>query len=187
MDGVTTVERMSADDFLAMPEDRVRRQLIDGEPVVTEPTWEHNQAQIAIAFALREWSGAQQSRGVAGLPLDVKVDERNVYGPDVVWYRKGRSPQRGDRPPYALPDLAVEVRSPSTWRYDVGAKKTNYERRGVAELWLVDTAADVVLVFRRSSPEAPTFDVSEEFDSDSTLTSPLLPGFALRVATVFGD
>jgi Uma2 family endonuclease len=51
--------------------------------------------------------------------------------------------------------------------------------------WLVDTAADVVLVFRRSAPGAPDFDVSEELDTDATLTSPLLPGFALPVAEVF--
>lgn len=106
-----------------------------------------------------------------------------MYGPDVVWYREGRSPRRGDIAPYPLPDLAVEVRSPSTWRHDIGAKKRNYERRGVAELWLVDTAADVV---RRSPPQAPTFDISDELDANATLTSPLLPGFALPVAGIFG-
>jgi hypothetical protein len=40
----------------------------------------------------------------------------------------------------SLPDLAVEVRSPSTWRYDVGKKKATYERGGLPELWPVDTA-----------------------------------------------
>ena len=44
-----------------------------------------------------------------------------------------------------MPDIAVEVRSPSTWRYDIGAKKSGYERRGLPELWLVDTRADEVL------------------------------------------
>ena len=49
-----------------------------------------------------------------------------------------------------MPDLAVEVRSPSTWRYDVGAKKDGYERHGLPELWLVDTEARSVLVYRRA-------------------------------------
>ena len=80
-----------------------------------------------------------------------------------------------------MPDLVVEVRSPSTWRFDIGAKKDNYERYGVGELWLVDTAAYVVFVFRRSTPDAPRFDVSLEFGPGETLTS-LLPGFALAVA-----
>jgi Uma2 family endonuclease len=84
------------------------------------------------------------------------------------------------------PDLAVAVRSPSTWRLDVGTKKRVYEERGLTELWLVDTEADVVLVFRRSSADAPVFDVALEFTRGETLTSPLLEGFALAVDDLFG-
>ena len=77
------------------------------------------------------------------------------------------------------------MRSPSTWRFDIGRKKDNYERHGVGELWLVDTAADVVFVFRRSQPDAPRFDVSLDVSPGETLTSPLLPGFALAVDEIF--
>ena len=63
----------------------------------------------------------------------------------------------------------------------------NYERHGVAELWLVDTAADVLLVFRRSDPKVATFDVSLELTAADVLASPLLPGFALAVSEVFDD
>jgi len=84
-----------------------------------------------------------------------------------------------------MPDLAVEVRSPSTWRYDIGLKKGAYERHGLPELWLVDTDADAVLVFRRSEPTAPTFDVSLELAREDDLRSPLLSGFVLPVAALF--
>ncbi len=84
-----------------------------------------------------------------------------------------------------MPDLAAEVRSPSTWRYDIGAKKAGYERHGLPELWLVDTAAEEVLVFRRSSPGATAFDVALELDRSQRLESPLLPGFGLDPAELF--
>ncbi len=84
-----------------------------------------------------------------------------------------------------MPDLAAEVRSPSTWRHDIGAKKSGYERQGLRELWLVDTAADEVLVFRRSAPGAPVFDMALELDVRDALTSPLLPGFSLALAELF--
>jgi Uma2 family endonuclease len=189
MNAVRTAEPMTADEYLALepPPARRRLELVEGEVVVHEPTWMHGDAQERIVFALGQWTRAAAGRGRAHLPLDVKLDERNVYAPDVVWYCEGRVPARNDPPPYPPPDLAVEVRSPSTWRFDIGAKKRNYERYGVAELWLVDTAAGVVLVFRRSSPKAPAFDLSEELDTQATLTSPLLPGFALPVAEIFGD
>ncbi len=79
----------------------------------------------------------------------------------------------------------MEVRSPSTWRYDVGAKKATYERLGLAELWLVDTAADEVLVFRRSSPATTAFDVALELGAGESLTTPLFPGFTLELAELF--
>jgi Uma2 family endonuclease len=84
-----------------------------------------------------------------------------------------------------MPALAVEVRSPSTWRYDIGAKKSAYERNGLTELWLVDTSADEILVFRRSAAASPSFDVSLELGCGDTLSSPQLPGFTLALAALF--
>jgi len=84
-----------------------------------------------------------------------------------------------------MPDIAVEVRSLSTWRFDIGAKKSGYEREGLRELWLVDTAADEVLVFRRSARNAARYDVSLQLGGDHTLSSPQLPGFALDLSELF--
>jgi len=51
--------------------------------------------------------------------------------------------------------------------------------------WLVDTAADVVLVFRRSAASGPTFDVALELTTDDTLTTPLVPGWEIDLAHLF--
>ena len=64
-------------------------------------------------------------------------------------------------------------------------KLPRYETAGVPEAWYVDTEARMVLVFRRSRADAPTFDVSLELGVDQQLTSPLLPEFALRVGQIF--
>ena len=186
MDAVTATTQMTATEFLALPWENTRwLQLIDGEVVVNDPSRMHNGSQGEVFFALKQWSREADGRGWAGFPLDIRLDERSVYKPDALWYREGRVPGRADLRPYPAPDLVVEVRSPSTWRFDIGRKKDNYERHGVGELWLVDTAADTVYVFRRSRPDAPQFDVSLDFSPGGTLTSPLLPGFALPVATIF--
>lgn len=81
--------------------------------------------------------------------------------------------------------LAIEIRSPSIWRYDVGAKKASYERHGLPELWLVDTPAEELLVFRRTRPDAETFDLALELGTRDALGSPLLPGFALALGELF--
>jgi Uma2 family endonuclease len=145
----------------------------------------HGRSQLVIGAAFEVWTNAAPDRGCAGPPIDVQLDERNVYGPDIVWYAQGRVPRRTDPRPYPVPDLVVEIRSPSTWRFDIGAKKSNYELHGARELWLVDTAGDVVFVFRRSTPQARSFDVSLDLSAGETLTSPLLPWFALAVDEIF--
>ena len=79
------------------------------------------------------------------------------------------------------PDLAVEIRSASNWRYDLGAKKAGYERLGLPELWLVDTSRRTVLVYRRSGPDGAVYDPAEELGGSDELTSPQPAGFAVRV------
>ena len=184
MKAMTVAQRMTAQEYLAWEGPR-GTNLVEGEVVMPQPRNLHQHVLWEIAFLLGAWTREEPGRGKVSLPLDVGLDERNVYAPDVLWFRPGRAPGRDDPPPYPVPDLAVEVRSPSTWHFDIGPKKARYERHGLPELWLVDTAADGVLVFRRSAPGATTFDVAEELARGETLTSPLLPGFALPLCELF--
>lgn len=184
MGAMAVAQRMTADAFLEL-EDPRRTELVEGEVIVHQPGHLHQYVVMDLFRALDAWISKDPKRGQVWIPLDVKLDVRNVFAPDLLWYREGRTLRRDARAPSPLPDLAVEVRSPSTWRYDIGAKKTAYERHGLRELWLVDTSADVVLVYRRSSPRSPTFDVSLELTADDELTSPLLPGLALPLRALF--
>jgi Uma2 family endonuclease len=182
---MTTATRMTADEYFAVSVERDFTELIDGVMVVDEPFLLHNLAQGGIYTALRNWTDAAPNRGFAALPASIPVDRHNVFCPDVLWISEERLPERLDERMRHLPDLAVEVRSPSTWRYDVGKKKATYERAGLPELWLVDTASYTVIVYRRSAPERQSFDIELELSYDDELTSPLLPGFSLPVERVF--
>ncbi len=187
MAGMAVAQRMTAEQFkAAFPEDtHPHVQLIAGEVVVNQPGFLHQQIATRLLVALNIWTDAEPGRGVAVMPLNIVLDDENVYAPDILWYPKARAPSHDDRPPYPVPDLAVEVRSPSTWRYDVGVKRQVYEDHGLRELWLVDTDAGSVLVFRRPEPAAARFDVSLELEGGEALASPLLPGFALELAELF--
>jgi Uma2 family endonuclease len=182
---VQVAQRMTADEYLAAPDDERRTELVEGEVIVHPPLPLHQFVLTDLVHALTRWAAAKPGRGRFSLPLDIKLDEHNVFGPDFLWYAEGRVPGRHDPRPYPLPGLAIEVRSPSTWRYDIGAKKSAYERAGLAELWLVDTAASEVLVFGRSAPDGTAFDVSLELAAADELTSPQLPGFALALSSLF--
>jgi Uma2 family endonuclease len=176
--------KLDVDQYLSLTAEGDRTQLVDGELVVNEPKPPHARAQLQIVRALDDWTRSDSGHGYAQLPIDVVVDRHNVFAPDVVWVADAARVD-DERGLEGLPDLAVEIRSPSTWRYDIGAKRFRYEQHGLPELWLVDLASRSVIVCRRSSPEAQAFDVTLELGEAETLTSPQLPGFAPPVADVF--
>lgn len=183
---LTSVERISAQEYFESSDDRsLFSQLIDGEVVVNTPSSRHQRLLGYLFYRLTAWIGDDPGRGEAMMPFDLRLDDDHVYAPDLLWFSSGNVPV-GDVPYVdSPPDIAVEVRSPSTWRFDIGVKKATYERAGLPELWLVDTQADTVLVFRRSSPSSPTFDIALELAVGQQLTSPLLPGFALDIVELF--
>jgi Uma2 family endonuclease len=180
-----TATRMTAEQYYAVSVVGDRKQLVEGELVVNEPKLIHAALQGRLYAAVYEWVKAGQGRGFVSLPTDVRLDEHNVYGPDLLWFAEDHVPADLDAYPDRLPDLCVEIRSASTWRYDIGAKKRVYERSGLPELWLVDDAAETVLVYRRSAPEQKTFDLALEVGKGERLTSLRLPGFALALDELF--
>jgi Uma2 family endonuclease len=177
--------RMTAADYYAITVEGDRKQLVDGTIVVDEPKLIHSVLQGRLYFALQLWINAGDRRGFVSLPTNVELDEYNVYGPDLIWFREEHRPTELDAYPERVPDLCVEIRSPSTWSYDIGAKKRAYEANGLPELWLVHNAAETILIHRRRGPESPTYDVSLELARGEALGSPQLPGFALDLDELF--
>jgi len=108
--------------------------------VFNQPLPIHAAVQARLIGALQAWATSAPGRGLVLLSTSVVMDDYNVYGPDARWLSEEHKPtdlyQRLPR----TPDLCAEVRSPSTWRFEIGAKKRVYEDGGLPELWLVDRA-----------------------------------------------
>jgi Uma2 family endonuclease len=168
-----------------MPTELEWHQVVEGVQVDSSWSISHALLQGRVALGLLDWVEDDRARGLAGLLLRVNVDARNSYVADVSWFSHRRHPRSSSS--RRLPDICVEIRSPSTWRYDVGAKRDAYERGGLPELWLVDDRAQAMLVYRRSQPGAKRFDEVVELGHGDTLASPQLPGFALPLAELFRD
>ena len=181
-----TAERLiPADEYLAREFDERFTELINGRVVVDQPLIPHQTIVGRIYLALGNWVSAAPDQGYAWLPLDTKIDDYNVLAPDLVWVSQTHLPPRGAKYMVHPPDLVVEVRSPSTWNRDIGAKKNLYERHGVRELWLVDDRASSVLCYRRANVDADRFDEGAEIAAPDTLSSPQLPGLELDLTALF--
>jgi Uma2 family endonuclease len=135
--------RWTRADVLDLPDDGHRRELIDGELVVTPtPRLEHQRVLRALNRLLDAHALAHGIADVFELPADLEVEPGQLTIPDLFVLPLGTSFHRWEDAPRPL--LVVEVLSPSTARYDRGLKRRFYQRAGVPEYWIVDVDARVV-------------------------------------------
>lgn len=129
-------------DLDAMPEDKVIRNLVDGELFVTPaPTVRHQRVVMEIAWRLRTFVG-ERGGVVLVAPTAVRLSNRDVPEPDVLYLSAVHLDRIGERYVEGPPDLVVEVSSPSTRRFDLVRKRRLYEQFGVPEYWFADLDAD---------------------------------------------
>jgi Uma2 family endonuclease len=83
-----------------------------------------------------------------------------------------------------VPALVIEILSPSTRKRDHGVKRQLFDRAGVREYWLVDPERDTVTLFRRQA-EGSLAEVAMLAGSADVLTTPLIPGLAIRLGELF--
>jgi Uma2 family endonuclease len=153
-------------------------ELIAGQAVVVIPLGgSASEAQGEIYLALRRWQ--EQSADMGRVLQDVLImfPDGSRPAPDVAWWRAERRPSIERGAVRVVPDLVVEVLSPSTRPNDEGVKRELYMSCGVRELWLVDPDAHSVTRVRPDEDD-------EALGEGENLTSDLLDGFALEVARI---
>src|SRR5436309_10529652 len=174
---------LTYEDLQAFPEDNLRRELIDGELIVTAaPARRHQQVVAMLVYELIVYS-KRRGGEVLPAPFDVYFSETNVVEPDVLYVRPenlGRFEKNYLR---SAPDLVVEVSSPSTRRLELVRKRDLYERFGVPEYWLVDLDADRLEVYHLEGDRYPP---PLLFVRGQTVKTPQAPGFGLTVDDLLG-
>lgn len=170
---------LTYDDLAAMPEDHLRRELLDGELFVTaSPVPRHQRIVVRLVRALDDYA-REHGGEVLPAPLDVYLSHTNVVAPDLLFVLKEHLGRFDERKFVGPPDVVIEISSPSTRRIDLGKKRDIYERFAVPEYWFVDLRREVVEV-RRLVEER--FGVPRVLVPGEVLSSPNLPGFELAIA-----
>src|SRR5262249_54033216 len=81
--------------------------------------------------------------------VEIQLDDKEVYRPDVTGWRRERLEVLPKEPPIVVrPDWVCEVLSRSNARYDRVKKMRVYHRSGVPHYWLVDPDDETLSVFR---------------------------------------
>ena len=185
--------RLTYDDFVLFPDDGKRHELIDGEHYVTpSPNTKHQRVSVNLTGLI--WSFLQQQPlgQLFAAPFDVVFSHFDVVEPDLIYLSHARAAAiLTEKHIRGVPELVIEIGSPSTRRRDETIKRQLYERAGVSEYWVVDPELDVVRVYRRpvTAQPAECFERACELtlEAGDLLTTTLLPGLELPLSSVFQD
>jgi Uma2 family endonuclease len=164
-----------------------RYELLGGRIIMTPPARiGHSVVAARIVFALGRYA-----RMTGGLVLESSagfdLPSGDTLQPDVSFISAARRTNEMMTKPTGfidvVPDLVIEVLSPSTARRDRIEKKKIYERCGVDEYWLVDPRRCEVTIFAR---DGEGFGAARVFGA-GFLISRVVAGLELSIEELFAD
>ncbi len=171
-------------DLQEMPDDGKRYQLIDGELyVMPSPNRAHQRAVGNLYVLLRE-QVEKTGRGEVYLaPFDVVFDPMNVVQPDLIVVGKERLAILTEANVTGVPDIAIEVLSPSNKRFDREKKLQLYGRVGVPELWYFDPADRTAEIFHAEARGRCV--LTAKLEGRGTIASKVVSGLSVELEDVF--
>jgi len=181
-----SLKEWTYEEFMSLPEGGpLRYEIIDGELCMTpSPNTRHQEISLILSLAIGNWVGKSSSGKLFIAPYDVffSKDPLQVVEPDLVFVSKEHLSIIGEKNIQGVPDLLVEILSPSTEASDRRVKHSLYERFGVPEYWIVDPATNTIQVFRLAAGHYPA---PLELGNTDVLSTPFLPGLSIPLSEVF--
>ena len=180
--------KLTYDDFLLFPDDGQRHELIDGEHYVTaSPNTKHQGVSGNLHFLIRGWLEQHSVGRIFYAPFDVVFTRYDVVEPDLLYMSHARARDvLTAANVQGVPELVIEIGSPSTRKRDETIKRRLYEREGVSEYWVVDPDIDVIRVYRR---DVDGFSRARELTAEAgdVLTTPPFDGLELPLERIFRE
>lgn len=178
----STATKLTYDDYVNLPEDGKRYEIIDGELYVNpSPNLKHQRVSKNLFLALNEHAAKNDLGEVFYAPCDVILSDIDVVVPDLFFITAERFAILTKKNVKGAPDIVIEILSDSNRKYDETTKLKRYERFGVQEYWIADPIEDAVRIHRLNGKQY------ERIIVGGAITSPLLPGFALPLKDVFAE
>lgn len=181
---VITVQSLTADDLLALPDDGFRYELVDGELRKMAPAGsQHGRVTHKIEIDLGRYVEANDLGVVfaAETGFRLRSDPDTVRAPDVAFVAKKRYEQVGDLPGYwpGAPDLAIEVLSPGDNYAEIEEKVFDWLDAGCRLVIVLNPRKRTATAYRsRASIRVYT-------DTETLDAGDAVPGWTFPVARAF--
>jgi Uma2 family endonuclease len=159
-------------------------EFINGEVIMHSPALNRHLMATKRLFRLMDAHCLKKGCGEMHVEKAMTSFPRNDYEPDICFFGIAKASLIApDTLKFPIPDLIVEVLSPSTEARDRGIKFTDYASHGVREYWIIDTITESVELYRLTDMAYPPVEPAK----DGLLASDAIPGFEVPVRAIFDD
>lgn len=144
----TSATKLTYDEYVMFPADGSRHEIIDGRHYMNPaPNPRHQHVSRYIHHQLFEQIELNGLGSVIYSPIDLQLSEWDVVQPDLVIVLAANhiiTPTKIE----GIPDLVIEVLSPSNRGHDLRLKLQLYQQAGIPEYWIVDPEDQSVMQYR---------------------------------------
>jgi len=139
---------LTYEDYVLLPNDHNRYEILEGELAVTPaPSTKHQTASGNLFILLAQHIKAHDLGKLFHAPIDLILASTSVLQPDLVFVSKDRQRIITEKAIEGVPDLVIEILSPTTSRTDRVTKAQIYARHSVPAYWIVDPEQEVIEIY----------------------------------------
>jgi Uma2 family endonuclease len=181
------IPKLTYEDYVRIPDDGKRHEIIDGEHYVTAaPFIRHQDLVVRLTILIGSFVREHRLGKLLIAPTDVILSPHDIVQPDLLFVSNERASILTEKNIQGAPDLVIEILSNSSRRLDEVLKRQAYERFGAREYWIFDPQRETTQAWERTAEGLRRKALLSAAAGD-VLTSPLLPGFEMSLGEIFED
>jgi Uma2 family endonuclease len=169
------------DDYARLPNDGWKYEVMRGELYMSPASRpRHQRSLLRLSAEMERFVSQRQLGEVYISPIDV-ILPRNLgtpVQPDILFIRRDNLGIIGETTIDGVPDLVVEILSPSNWIDDRRTKFSVYAEASIGEYWIIDTRAITVEIYQLVDGR---YEIVDSYGSGDTVASLVLDGFSIAV------
>ena len=170
-------------DYLEETDEGEIYEIIEGDLLMSPPApaSSHQFVSRDLEYLLFQYVKRQALGEVIYAPIDVALDDKNVVQPDILFISNENLGIIQEKGIIGVPDVVMEILSPSSIQRDRYQKRELYEKFKVKEYWIVDIASKSIEVLSLKHDKYELYSFAVE---NGVVKSSVIKGFEIELSNV---